>query len=617
MEHLRQLLNLFYPVKSDISEKKMMNYRRIILPVLLLVILPLFIGCGEDDSLEDVGETKVSFSDETYRVAESSEEGIRIPVGLDSPYHTGGSVQVNIEGGVFGEDYVVDKQSSTFNITFAETSVLEFFTITPIDDDRLNTDVELEITLSNPTGSLMLGDKSFLQVILLDDEERLTAEVGFDPLEYEVEENEELEVDLAFSNLSTDGGSITIVGGSGDAVYGEDYTFEGANEDGELTLSVDEYGDAAAFTVISLDNDDYEDDKTFQIQILETTGGLNINSENSIATVTILEDDPSPFTTIGFDASSTSSADESAGEVTIDFSLSQPLENAASIAVNVGSSSTATLGDDFAFAGGATDQPYMVNLDAGAESGSISLMLTDDDAEEGDETIVLDIASVTGDLEIDSNSSSFTFNIQDNEGGGSGTSDVYLETFENSSADATIQDPYGFVTEVLSATTVANPESSTFSLNNASGKFADADDVSASSDWGAQIGYVNKDDGETSTGIIDNVLISPAISSATASAYELIYDIAYAKPNSTAVVEVYYSTDSDGTSFSNGTWTMVDSVDESNIGTDRNAFARRTVNIPVSGEFYIAFRIKATIDSTGSDNEGTRWRIDNIRVNQN
>lgn len=616
MEHLRQLLNLFYPVKLDISEKKIMNYQRIILPLFLLLFLPLFIGCGEDDSLEDTG-AQVSFSDETYRVAESSGEGIRIPVGLDSPYHTGGSVQVNIEGGVIGEDYVVDKQSSSFNITFSETSVLEFLTITPIDDNRLNTDVELEITLSNPTGGLKLGKNPFLQVILLDDEERLTAEVSFDPLEYEVLENEELEVDLAFNNLTTDGGSITVVGGSGDAVYGEDYTIEGANEDGEVTLTVEEYGDAASFTIKPIDNDNYEDNKTFQIQILETTGGLSINSENSIAAVTIAEDDPAPFTTVGFDPTSTSSSDESAGEVNIDFSLSQPLENAASIAVNVGSSSTASLGDDFTFPGGATDQPYVVNLDAGAESGSISLILIDDDAEEGDETIVLDIASVTGDLEIDSNNSSFSFNIQDNEGGGSGNSNVYLETFENSSGDATIQDPYNFVTEVLSATTVATPESSTFTLNNASGKFADVDNVSASSDWGAQMGYVNKDDSETSTGSIDNVLISPAFSSATASAYELTYDIAYAKPNSTAVVEVYYSTDSDGTSFSNGTWTMVDSVDESNIGAGRNAFARRMVNIPVSGEFYIAFRIKANIDSTGSDNEGTRWRIDNIRINQN
>ena len=161
MEHLRQLLNLFYPVKSDISEKKMMNYRKFFIPVLLLVFLPLFISCGEDDSLEDLGEAKVSFSDETYRVAESSEDGIRIPVSLDSPYHGGGSVQVNIEGGVIGEDYVVDKQSSSFNMTFSETSVLEFFTITPIDDDRLNTDVELEITLSNPTGSLKLGKNPY------------------------------------------------------------------------------------------------------------------------------------------------------------------------------------------------------------------------------------------------------------------------------------------------------------------------------------------------------------------------------------------------------------------------------------------------------------------------
>lgn len=610
MEHLRQLLNLFFKVLSEISEKQIMNLRKLTYSLIILIAFLSVSGC-DDNTLNDIG-AKVSFSDDTYRTPESA-DSIVIPVGLNTPYYSDGSVLVSIEGGTYGEDYITDKDGSSFRLEFENGKVQNKFQIRPIDNNVLNTDRELEIRLSDPTGGIQIGDFPFLQVILLDDEVRMTAEVNFDSKAYEVAENDSLEVNLDFSSLSTDGGTIKVVSGGGDAVYGEDYKIEGANENGEITLNVDPYGDEASFKIIPVNNEVFEENKTFKLQILEVTGDLT-TGESSIADVTIAEDDPSPFASVGFDQSSTASAEETAGEVTLNFALSQAVSGDQTIAVNLGAGSSATLGEDFTFANGSTDLPYIVNLADGATTGSITLNLLDDQLEEGNETVILNLTDASGDLQIDESSSDFTFTITDDEGSTGGNQSVYLETFESSTSESLLQD-YNYMVEVI-ASTVVNPESANFTLNNAGGKFADVEDETMPSDWGIQMGYVNKADAETGTGSIDNVVISPVIN-ATAGNYTFTYDVAYAKPNSTSVIEVYYSENSDGSSFSNGDWTLIDTIDEGNINVGRNDFARRSQNLTVNGNFHIAFRVKAEIGATGSDTEGTRWRIDNLQVSGN
>lgn len=128
------------------------------------------------------------------------------------------------------------------------------------------------------------------------------------------------------------------------------------------------------------------------------------------------------------------------------------------------------------------------------------------------------------------------------------------------------------------------------------------------------MGYVNKTTDGTSSGSIDNVVISPELGADDSSSYSFTYDASYSKPNSSAVVELYYSTDSDGSSFNNGSWTLAESFTEATMGADRNAFDRRTVTIPVSGKFHVAIRITAEIGDANTSNDGTRWRYDNIRI---
>ena len=615
MEHLRQLLNLISPINFHIWESKMMNTQKIVFQVFLFGLFFTILGCGNDDSLSNVGGAEVFFSDETYRIVESTPDPIRIPVNLDNGYHSGGSVTVSLEGAVLGEDYTLDQPGETFELIFGESETTKFFNITPLDNAILNQDREIEIRLSNPSENFKLGQNRFLQIILLDDEERMTAEVSFDPLEYEVEENDTLDIPIAFNNLSTDGGTIQIVAGGGDAIYGEDYILEGANEDGEVTLNVDPYADFATLRVIALDNEDFEDNKEFNIQILEVSGEIEIG-ESSIATVTILENDESPFASLGFDTSNASMAAENSGSVTLNINLSKPAVGNQTFEINYSNSSTAILAEDFSYLNGDTSNPLTVNLEDGATSASVTLELIDDEEEEGDETIVLNIANASGDLQIDPNNSTFTFTIQDDETENSGgTASSYLETFESAEdlTDPQLSD-FGYASEVSSATTIAMPESSSISLNNADGKFSDADDVNATSDWGIQMGYVNKTTDGTSSGSIDNVVISPELGADDGSSYSFTYDASYSKPNSSVVVELYYSTDSDGSSFSNGNWTMAESFTEATMNADRNSFDRRTVTIPASGKFHVAIRITAEIGDANTSDNGTRWRFDNFRI---
>lgn len=463
MEHLRQLLNLISPINFHIWESKMMNTQKIAFQVFLFGLFFTVLGCGNDDSLSDAGGPEVFFSDETYRIVESSPDPIRVPVNLDNGYHSGGSVTVSLEGAVLGEDYMLDQPGEKFELIFGESETTKFFTITPIDNIILNQDREIEIRLSNPSENFKLGQNRFLQIIFLDDEERMTAEVSFDPLEYEVEENDTLDIPIAFNNLSTDGGTIQIVAGGGDAIYGEDYILEGANEDGEVTLNVEPYADSSTLRVIALDNEEFEDNKEFNIQILEVSGEIEIG-ESSIATVTILEDDESPFASLGFDVSNANMAAENSGSVTLNINLSKPAAGNQTFEINYSNSSAAVLGEDFTYLNRDTSNPLTVNLEDGATSASVTLELIDDEEEEGDETIILNIANASGDLEIDPNNSTFTFAIQDDETENSGgTASSYLETFESAEdlTDPQLSD-FGYASEVSSATTVAMPESSSF-----------------------------------------------------------------------------------------------------------------------------------------------------------
>lgn len=197
---------------------------------------------------------------------------------------------------------------------------------------------------------------------------------------------------------------------------------------------------------------------------------------------------------------------------------------------------------------------------------------------------------------------------------GSESDDVisYFESFESSTADDNVQ-TYNYMNEILAATTVVDPESSTFSLTG-NDKFAAESDVTSSSTWGLQGGYVNKDDaGATSAGIVDNVIVSPLFTTSTGGAYNLTYDIAESAGSDASTLKVYYSEDSNG-SFDNGTWTLLETHDQNNSGPGRQEFGRITQSINVSGDFYVAFRHEATIGAPDASNNATRWRLDNIRV---
>lgn len=197
---------------------------------------------------------------------------------------------------------------------------------------------------------------------------------------------------------------------------------------------------------------------------------------------------------------------------------------------------------------------------------------------------------------------------------GSESDDVisYFESFESSTADDNVQ-TYNYMNEILAATTVVDPESSTFSLTG-NDKFAAESDVASSSTWGLQGGYVNKDDaGATSAGTVDNVIVSPLFTTSTGGAYNLTYDIAESAGSDASTLKVYYSEDSNG-SFDNGTWTLLETHDQNNSGPGRQEFGRITQSINVSGDFYVAFRHEATIGAPDASNNATRWRLDNIRV---
>ena len=82
-------------------------------------------SCDDDQDLDGVGTAEATFSDETYRIAESTPNAIKIPVNVLSPYHSGGSVSISVDGGIYGEDYTTDRDTTDFDLEFSKNSTLE------------------------------------------------------------------------------------------------------------------------------------------------------------------------------------------------------------------------------------------------------------------------------------------------------------------------------------------------------------------------------------------------------------------------------------------------------------------------------------------------------------
>jgi len=576
-----------------------MKLRHLLLPILAFIFV---FSCEDDDEILN-GTGVVDFSLTEIVEVENATSSLTLNIGVDTFNHNGGTVDVSISGADYGTDYITSTESSTFTLTVAPQSLLADFSISPVDDEVIEEDKVLTITLSNATGSLALGENTSLVFTILDNDDPLIALVGFETETSTIQENDTNNtlINIPFDQTSTNGGTL-VISSSGDANFDTDYTVTGQTS-GNFTLNVPSGVDTASFEIQPIDNTMFEADKTVTFTITDVTGGLAIGPDSQ-TTVTIVNDDAPTNPVIDFSDSISLTYNEDSGTATLNFELSSMTTADATLEITTSGTADAS---DFNF-DGSTANPYSFTIPSGSTTASIDISITDDAVTETDETIILTITSVTGGLDAGLNLQQQTLTITDND---ASPSFNYVETFEsNDGSDGYLNTTLNFQNALANQT--IDPTKVIELITNA-GSFSDVDEETDPSDNGLNLFY-NTGNDSSLNGVVDNVVITPILEGS--GAMDVSIDAAYAfKNQNAAMVTFYWSQTYDGSgTFNESEWTVMGTetvTDMDNEGFGNNSYKRQEFDISPTANFYLAIRVTGTVDDT---NYRLRWRFDNIKA---
>ncbi|MFH4967715.1 Calx-beta domain-containing protein [Gaetbulibacter sp. M240] len=572
--------------------------------IITILLSTLYFTC-EKDEVQSNGTGVANFSIKEITEVENATTALGINIGIDAYNHAAGTISVSVTGGEYGTDFETSAGSASFELEVDANSLLETFSIQPVDDDLIEDNKTLTITLTDATGGIELGENTIISFTILDNDDPLIALVGFESNTGSIQENatSSTTINMLFDQESTNGGTITIEA-TGDAVYGTDYTVEGQTS-GTMTINVPAGAAAASFNVQAIDNSEYSVDKNIIFTITDVSGGLAIGTTPE-TTISIVNDDAAPNPVIDFNTSNPVTIDEGAGTVTINFDISGT--TTADATIELTASGTATIGDDYTFNGDSSN-PYSLMIPAGSSSASLDLVITDDTSFEGDEPFSLDMTNASGGLNLGSTLIQYNSNIVENDPDPNAYS--YVETFEsNDGSNTYLNDVLGFQNIILPTQDISNKQ---IDLITNAGNFSDVDDVTATSNNGLNLFY-NSNQVATDFGTIDNVVVTPVQTGR--GTINISVDVAYAfKNQNSGQATIYWSQTYDGSgTFNESDWTVLATETAASMdgeGFGNNSYKRETFTVNATGDFYIAMRVTQTIDF---DFYRTRWRFDNVKA---
>ena len=272
-----------------------------------------------------------------------------------------------------GTDYT----TSDTKIVIPAGSLSETLTITGVDNSTYEGNKPFAVEIASVANGTESGTQK-LDMTILDDETAPSVTLSASPLMFS-ENGGTTTVMATLSNKSYQ--DITVeLGFSGTAIIGGDYTAS------VTTLTIPAGSLANSITLMGKDDTDYEGDETVCIDISNVTNGTVGSTKQVIATIT--DDDTEPTVTL---SATGSSFNENGGIATITATLSALSTKAVIV--------------ELSFSGTASTSDYdkslsdVITIPAGSRSGSIILTGKDDVKDEEDETVIIEIVSVTGGVE--------------------------------------------------------------------------------------------------------------------------------------------------------------------------------------------------------------------------
>ena len=271
-----------------------------------------------------------------------------------------------------GSDYT--SASGTLTFTSGQSSA-ETFTVSITADTTDEADETFTVTLSEVSDSATIDDGTGVVTITNDDNPELS--VG----DVSVAENViggKATVTVSLSRATNEEVTVEYATSNGTATAGSDYT----SASGTLTFTSGQ-SSAETFTVaITTDTTD-EADETFTVTLSEVSDSATIDDGTGVVTIT--DDDAAPGLSIG-DVSV--SEDVSAGEAVFTVSLSAASGRQVTVEYAT-SNGTATAGSDYTSASGT------LTFSAGDTSKTVEVSVTNDSADEADETFTVTLSSAS------------------------------------------------------------------------------------------------------------------------------------------------------------------------------------------------------------------------------
>jgi RHS repeat-associated protein len=296
----------------------------------------------------------------------------------------------------------LDYTNTPIAVTFADGETSKSVTIPIIDDNQIETNETINLSLTNPTNGAVVGSQNSAIFTIIDNDAQ-TGFLAFSAPNYEVTEAG------AFAQVT-----VTRTGGSQQAVSATVFLRNGtaiASRDYDNTPLVVTFADGdvtpKTVTIPIIDDTKFEPSETIALSLGNLTGGVALGTQGT-ATVTILNDDPAIPGTLTFSAPQFSMLEDgtSVSAVTITRKGGSDGVVGATITLRNG---TATAPNDY------TNTPITVNFANGETSKIVKLPVVNDTILEPDETLNLTLINPTGGATIGSQNSA-TLTILDKDG---------------------------------------------------------------------------------------------------------------------------------------------------------------------------------------------------------
>ena len=342
----------------------------------------------------DDDASSISIDDPTIAEGSSGNTDLTFTVSLDKPQIAAVTVDYAVTGGTATsrDDYTILADGT---LTFAAGETSKTVVISVIGDTNVEPNETIELTLTNATGAALIADASGTATITNDDSAAVT---------------------IADISANEDDGTLTVTASLNNGVQGG-FTVNASTTDATATTTDSDYtaisgevltfagttGETQAFDIMLGADTKLEANETLTVAmstLAATTLGVDITDQ---ATVTITNDDNASLTIADV------SGNEDDGAITVTAVLDNPV--AGGFSVNYASADgTATSSDDYTSVSGTLTFAGTVG-----ESQEFTIVPTADLIDEGDETISISLASLSGTMLPVSISDEATITILDDD----------------------------------------------------------------------------------------------------------------------------------------------------------------------------------------------------------